>query len=123
MVKGYYFDTYALIEIYKSNPNYKEYRSDVRIILNKLNLMEFANFLIREKREKEIKETFEKLGKFNVDYSDNDLIEAAKMKINFSKEKLSFIDCIGYILAKKHKVKFLTGDEKFESKKNVEFAK
>ncbi len=119
----FYFDTYALIEIYKSNPNYKKYSSDVGIILNKLNLMEFTNFLIREKRENEVKELFESLGKFNVDYSDKDLIEATKMKIKFSKEKLSFIDCIGYVLSRKHNVKFLTGDEKFESKKNVEFVK
>jgi len=123
MNKRFYFDTYALIEIYKSNPNYKKYSSDVGIILNKLNLMEFANFLIRENRENEIKKIFENLGKFNVDYSDEDLVEAVKMKINFSKERLSFVDCIGYILARKHEVKFLSGDEKFETKKNVEFVK
>jgi len=45
------------------------------------------------------------------------------MKYKFKNQKLSFIDCIGYILAKKHKAKFLTGDEKFKGKENVEFVK
>jgi len=32
-------------------------------------------------------------------------------------------DCVGYVLAIRNNLKFLTGDEKFENKKNVEFVK
>ena len=119
----FFFDTYALVEIAKSNPHYEKYKEGVGILINSLNLMEFAYFLIREKREKEIKEFFEVLSKFNVDYDNEILIESAKMKFKFIHEKLSFVDCIGYALAKKHNAKFLTGDEKFRDKDNVEFVK
>lgn len=119
----YFFDTYALIEIYKGSNNYERYSKGVNLILNKLNIMEYALFLIREGKESEIQSTFENLNRFNVDYNDDILISAAKMKNKYAKEKLSFVDCIGYLLAKKHNAKFLTGDSKFESKDNVEFVK
>ena len=122
-MNDYFFDTYALIEIYKSNPKYEKYQKDIGMIINKLNLLEYAYFFMREGRQSEVKEIFEKLSRFNVDYDNELLAEAAKMKLKFLKERLSFIDCIGYLLAKKHNAKFLTGDEKFKNKENVEFVK
>jgi len=123
MTRAFFFDTYALIEIYKENPNYNYYKEDVIILLNRLNLMEFSYFLIKSKRQAEIQEIFKKYLRFNIDYDAEVLTEAAEMKFKFLKERLSFIDCIGYVLAKKHKAKFLTGDEKFRHKENVEFVK
>ena len=119
----FYFDTYALVEISKANPEYTKYSKDVIIILNKLNLLEFTYFLIREGKEKEILEIFQNLSRYNVDYDEDILVNAAKLKFNHKKDKLSFIDCIGYYLAKKNKAKFLTGDEKFKNMENVEFIK
>ena len=118
-----YSDTYALIEVYKGNPNYDKYKKDINLILNKLNLLEYAYFLIRNNRDDEIKEIFNRLSRYNVDYGEDDLINAAAMKFKFLKQRLSFIDCIGYILAKKHNAKFLTGDERFRHKDNVQFVK
>ncbi|MEK6875605.1 MAG: PIN domain-containing protein [Nanoarchaeota archaeon] len=119
----FFFDTYALIEIYKKSLRYNGYKEDVGMILTKLNILEFTHFLIREGKENEVEEVFTKLSSFCVRYDDKILIESAKMKFKFSKEKLSFIDCIGYNLAKRYKVRFLTGDEKFKNKENVEFVK
>lgn len=116
-----FFDTYALIEVSKGNLKYEPYKEGIRIILNKLNILEYVYFLIREDKEEKVEDAFKELSKFNVDYDDKILEEAAKMKFKFIKEKLSFVDCIGYCLAKKHNVKFLTGDEKFKNKENVEF--
>ena len=123
MSKAFFFDTYALIEIGKNNPHYAIYKEDVRMILSVLNLMELAYFLLREKRENEIDEIFSNLIKFAVPYNKEILINAAKMKYEYKKERLSYVDCIGYFLAKKYCVKFLTGDQKFKDKDNVEFAK
>jgi len=123
MIKQFYFDTYALIEISKGSPKYKQYKEEVKVMLNNLNLLEFSYFLIKEGKEKEIIEIFNKFLKFNVEYDKDILIKAAEMKFKFLKERLSFIDCIGYNIAKKYNVKFLTGDEKFRNKENVEFVK
>ena len=123
MSERFFFDTYALIEINKGSPRYKSYTSGIKVILNKLNIMEYILFLMREEREKQIEEAFRKLSRFNVDYSDEDLVAAAKMKFKFAREKLSFVDCIGYSIARRHNARFLTGDEKFKNKDNVEFVK
>ena len=123
MTKVLFFDTYALIEIGKNNPHYESYKKDVKIFISTLNLMELAYFLIREDREGEIEEIFNKLSRFAVSYNKEILINAAKMKYKYKKEKLSYIDCIGYLLARQNNIKFLTGDEKFRNKKNVEFVK
>ena len=123
MVKSFYFDTYALIEIGKGNPKYEQYKENVMILLNKLNLLELSYFLIREEKENEISPLFKEYSRFNVDYDEDDLMSAASMKFKFLKERLSFIDCIGYILARKNNVKFLTGDEHFRNLENVEFVK
>ena len=121
MTKVFFFDTYALIEIGKNNPNYESYRKDVKMFISMLNLMELAYFLIRENRGDEIEEIFNKLSGFAVSYNKEILINAAKMKYLHRKEKLSYIDCIGYFLAREMNIKFLTGDEKFRNKKNLEF--
>jgi predicted nucleic acid-binding protein len=46
-----------------------------------------------------------------------------KFKLKYKKEHLSYVDCIGWAKAKELGIKFLTGDEKFEDKDNVEFVK
>ena len=119
----FFFDTYALIELGKRNPHYEPYSKNVRIVLSQLNLMELSYFLLREKRAHEIDEIFSFLSRFTVPYTKEILIEAAKMKYAFRKERLSYVDCIGYLIAQKHQVKFLTGDGKFEHKENVEFVR
>jgi len=123
MNRKFYFDTYAIIEIGKGNKKYDPYTTNVQMILNRLNLLELAYFLLREGREEEIQEMFDKYSNFHVDYEDQELILAAIMKFKLKKQQISFIDCIGYILAKKHHAKFLTGDEHFRRMENVEFVK
>ena len=39
------------------------------------------------------------------------------------KRKPSYIDCIGYMVAKRLNIKFLTGDKDFEDLDNVKFVK
>ena len=123
MARKFYFDTYALIEIAKGNPKYLPYKEDVQILLNKLNLLEFTYFLLREEKHGNVKEIFRNYLRFNADYDEEILIKAAEMKFKRLKQRLSFIDCIGYLIAKKNNVKFLTGDEQFRSMENVEFVK
>ena len=120
MIKRFYFDTCALIEITQENPKFIIYKNAKAIITN-LNLMEYAFYLLKIGEGKDIKESFEKLSASVVEYDNDILINAAEMKFQYKKEKLSFADCIGYLLAKKYDCKFLTSDRKFKDKENVEF--
>ena len=123
MDEAFYFDTYALVEITKGNKNYAEYREGIKILTNKLNLMELVYFLFRIGKEDKIGIVFNDYLKYNIESSTRALIEAARLKFLQRKKKLSYIDCLGYLIAKENKVKFLTGDEKFRNMPNVEFVK
>lgn len=120
---SFYFDTYALVEIAQGNDSYAKYREGVKIITNKLNLMELAYFLFRINKAEKVELVFKDYLKYNVEPSISALMEATRFKFIHKKRKLSYVDCLGYIMAKENKVKFLTGDEKFKGMANVEFVK
>lgn len=123
MIRKFFFDTYALIELSKESLSYKKYQEDVEMILNELNLMEYAYYLFRVGKEDKIKKVFQELSSFVVDYDEDILIKAAEMKFKYKKDRISFVDCIGYLLSKRYGAKFLTGDVKFKGMENVEFVK
>lgn len=62
---------------------------------------------------------------YAIDFDDGIIKEAMEFRLNMKNKgkDLSYTDCIGYILAKKKKVKFLTGDKEFKNLPNVEFVK
>ena len=123
MASAFYFDTYALVEISLGAEKYLKYREGVGILTNKLNLMGLAYFMLRIKHEDKVHAVFGDYLRYNVEPSFNALIEAVKMKFLHRRHKLSYIDCLGYMIARENKVKFLTGDEKFRNMDNVEFVK
>ena len=52
-----------------------------------------------------------------------DVKETTRLKIKYAKRKLSIPDSMGYVIAKRLGIKFLTGDAKFEDLENAEFVK
>ena len=118
----FFFDSYAIVEIIKGNKNYEPFiRSD--IITTKLNIFEVYYGLLRDVGEKEAEEFLKKYYQFIINFDENMIRESSKFKLNNRKRNLSMVDCIGYILAKKIDIKFLTGDKEFENLPNVEFVK
>ena len=122
MIEIFFFDSYALFEIFGANKNYEKY-TNANIVVTKLNLFELYYGLLKDSDEKIALTALEKYSEFVVDF-DKDVIEhAAKLKLIYKKWNLSMTDCIGYILAKKLGIKFLTGDIQFRDLPNVEFVK
>ena len=120
MNKVYFFDTYALIEIIRGSQNYKPYL-DYQIITTIFNLAELNYNLKKEMSKEMANEHTEKFSEFAVGVSIKDIKQA--MDLKSLHRNLSIPDAIGYTIAKKHSVKFLTGDNDFEGMGNVEFVK
>lgn len=118
----YFFDTYAMIEILKGNENYREYTHQ-RAVLTKLNLFEVFYNVFGDLGEETAEKIFEQYSPSAVDYSNNVIKEAAKFRFGRRSRNFSMTDCIGYIISKKLKIKFLTGDKEFQDMENVEFVK
>jgi|SRR3989344_6319364 len=116
----FFFDTYAFFEIIRGSPKYKDYLNS-NIITAIFNIAEL-NYNLKKEKNKEVADNItKKYYQFIVEVTLNDIQIAMDLKTN--KKELSIPDAIGYIIAKKHNVKFLTGDDDFRNMENVEFVK
>lgn len=122
MTRVFLADTYALIELLGGNPNYKQYLNSI-LITTKFNLIELYYHFIRE-YDKETADKYLRLySQFVIPITYSCIRNGMEFKLEYRKEKLSYVDCIGYALASELGIKFLTGDNKFRNKGNVEFVK
>ena len=118
----YFFDTYAVIEILEKNPSYEKYKNkDLTITI--FNLAEIYWSCLNNFNEIELNKIYNEYKSAVVEIEDETLKEAIKFRKEHKKQDLSYTDAIGYIYAKKHNMKFLTGDKEFRDLKNVEFVK
>lgn len=118
----YFFDTFALFEIIKKNKAYERFL-DEEIVTSSLNIGELYYGLLREFGEKTANEWFRVLRQSAIGASIDSIVSAMKFKFRNRKKKFSFIDCVGYVLAKENSLLFLTGDKEFEGMPNTEFVK
>lgn len=118
----YFFDSYAIIEILRGNENYLRYTKST-ILTTKLNLFEVYYCLLREVGENKANHFLKSYSEYVVDFDDSVVKASAKLRFKYKKRKLSMTDCIGYCVAKKWGVPFLTGDREFEDIASVEFVK
>lgn len=89
----------------------------------KCNLAELYYHLLREYGKEIADRYFDIYSNIIVPVTLNSIRFAMEFKLQRRTEKLSYTDCIGYALALELGIPFLTGDEKFEGKQNVEFVK
>lgn len=118
----YFFDTYAIIEIIKGNPSYEKFKHE-KIITSLLNIIELHYSILKSVGEDFAKEIMVEYAKFVIPINLEVIHKANKFRFKNIKKKISTADAIGYILAKKASVKFLTGDKEFENVENVEFVR
>jgi len=119
---SFFFDSYAFFEILKGNNKYINYEK-CKIVTSKLNIFELYLGLLRDIDGNTAGIYLHKYYQFAIDFDEQIIIAAAKLKNSLNKRNLSMTDCIGYILSKQLGIKFLTGDKEFENIENVEFVK
>ena len=122
MTEAFFADTYALIEISGTNPRYSPYKKAL-LYTTKWNLTELYYHFLHDYGKEIADLYFEAYSDFEIEITPSSIKEAMAFKLYNKKEKLSYVDCIGHCLAKEIGVRFLTGDQKFENKENVEYVK
>ena len=118
----YFFDSYAIIEVLKSNPSYEKF-SETNPVSTRINLVEVAYHLLGSFEQKEALKILDSLKIKIIEIEEKDVSKIAIFRKHNSQKKFSYIDCIGYVLAKENNLKFLTGDNAFKEMENVEFVK
>lgn len=123
---NYFWDSYALILLLNGDPRVREYveKSDY-IVTSSLNIMELYYYLLKNNISDMIIKDLLIACKIIDSIPVPVITEAATIRYEKHKKgkKWSYIDSIGYVLAKKLGIKFLTGDKEFEGEENVEFIK
>lgn len=119
---NYFFDSYALIEMTRSNPAYAIFINEP-VTTTKFNLAELFYIILEEQGEEKAKASFAKFRDFEIEVPDDILFKAMLFRLKNRKKGLSYADCIGYVFALENKLKFLTGDDAFKNMDNVEFVK
>ena len=121
-MNSYFFDTYAIIEMVKGNPAYEPYKKS-SIVISSLNLVECHYHITRKFGLHLANQLLQELSNCVISFTNEDVKAMTQFRIANMKKDLSFPDCLGYVLAIRTGLKFLTGDEGFRGMPNVEFVK
>ena len=120
---AYFFDTYAILETLRSSPKYRPYLA-ASAVTTKLSLFELYCGLRRVgKTRQEALATVKEWAACAVDYDVGVIRDAAEMWLEQRGRDISMTDCIGYVIARRLGIRFLTGDAQFRDMPNVEFVK
>lgn len=122
-MNSFFFDTYAMFEIAKGNPKYIPYTTGVQIATTQLQLMELYYTLLRVFGKEYAERYYDLFQPYAIILEDDVIKEAMKFKLFHKNRNLSYVDCVGYMIAIAKKVSFLTGDRQFEDLPHVEYVK
>lgn len=111
-----------MLEMVKGNASYKKYL-DEELFTTILNLYEFYYNVLKEYDDKVAMEMFYRFYGFVMGIADEEIFLASSYKLEQRKRRISYVDALGYVIAKNHNMRFLTGDKEFKGMADVEFVK
>ena len=119
----FFYDSYAVLAYLSDNPKYRVFFEENDGILTKLNLMEIYYRTLEVHGVQAAAQVVKAFAKYATDFGIADIEGAMKLRLKLKKKGLdiSYADAMGYYLAKKSNIKFLTGDKYFKGLESVEF--
>ncbi len=113
-------DTYALVAIARGDNAFSRYITEDFMIPD-TTLAEFYWVLLRDFDERTADEWIDKLAAYSQLVEKSVLLEAIRFRHLRKKQDISFFDSVGYVFARRHNCKFVTGDKEFKGMPNVDF--
>jgi predicted nucleic acid-binding protein len=119
----FFYDSYAVLAYLSDNPNYTSFFEENDGFLTKLNLMEIYYRTLEVHGDQAASQVVEVFTKYVMDFGLADIEGSMKLRLELKKNgrDISYADALGYYLALKSNVKFLTGDKGFKGLEGVEF--
>lgn len=118
-----FYDTYALYAITLGQPNYQMYSKGYTILTTIMNLYELYYTLNNEGYSSLAEELFHRLLPACVRINPEDIKNATHLRLANKKKNWSYVDSLGYAIALKENVSFLTGDKGFKDIAKVTYIK
>ena len=124
----FFYDSYAVLAYISGEKAYARYfANDTQSsgALTKLNLMEVYFRAAKLHGHQAAKEIVDRFSKYLVDFDIDDIAGSMKLRGELMKKQagLSYADALGYYLARKMQIPFLTGDSYFMGLEGVRFVK
>jgi predicted nucleic acid-binding protein len=119
---NYFYDSSAIIEIINQNESFERFQSEV-ITTNTLNIAEIYFHLLKEHNEQTADYWINNIEFEFLEITDEIAVKAAKLRHKHEKENISYADCIGYETVLQNNLIFVTSDERFQDKDQVEYIK
>lgn len=121
--KKFFYDSYAVLAYLSDNQSYIGFFEENDGFLTKLNLMEVYFRTLEVHGAKAASRVIKAFAKYVVDFGISDIEGSMKLRLKYKKDgrDISYADALGYYLALKYNVKFLTGDKWFKGLEGVEF--
>ena len=114
-ISRYFYDSWAILE-YLNTGRLAGYFRSTRGVTTWLQVMEVFYALLRDGRsESEARDLITALQPHVIDFSFDDVLGAMGVRIQMVRKQrnLSYVDAIGYYVARKRRLRFLTGDPGF----------
>lgn len=128
--KVFFYDSYAVLAYISGEKAYAGYFDDddntqSSGVLTKLNLMEVYYRAAKLHGHPAAKQVIDRFSRYLVDFDIDDIAGSMKLREGLMKKRmdLSYVDALGYYLARKMQIPFLTGDSYFKGLEGVEFVK
>jgi len=116
---AYFFDTYILVELVKGNRRFQRFEAE-EVKTSHLNMGELYYALLRDYNKKTAQHWHRQFADFLLPASLTVILRAMELRFAHRRRGFSFIDCVGYELAKEYGLVFLTGDRAFKGLENAE---
>jgi uncharacterized protein len=124
-MSSFFADSYALIEMLKGNENFQSFQSE-QLITTEFNICE-VGFAVCREYPADANRVLRAVRNMVViqETRDEDYCSGAVRRKEASGygKKLSTIDCVGYSVANRLNIPFLTGDREFADMDNVQFVR
>lgn len=121
-VGGFFLDAYAMMEILRASKAYDAYL-DEDLATSLLHRYEVHYHLLKELDAEEAAEGFATFRPLQVEIDEDDVVQASGFRLERRSSGISFADALGYAMAERRSLRFLTGDKAFRGLRNVEFVR
>src|ERR1051326_5882356 len=112
----YFWDTFALVERQRGSDAYAPY-AQAAVFTHQMNVYEFVAAVLRDFAEPTARHQVLLPAPNPIEAETDDLFAASRFR---AKHRVSYVDALGFVLAQKHDMRFLTGDRAFKSVDGVE---
>lgn len=128
MTRGVFYDSYAVLAYISGEKAFARYFDGQSSggVLTKLNLMEIYFRAAKLHGHEAAREVIDRFSRYLVDFDIDDIAGSMKLREELMKTRrmnISYVDALGYYLAKKMRIPFLTGDRQFADLAGVKFVK